>query len=135
MCFFYTFVEMCSYIAYICSTINTMLIFLIFILMRKIYIFSVFVSALMSAAIFESCSSCAEEALSEVYDVNVDLDGDGDQGDRSGRDNSQEVSFRGYKSCNIPGHHCPGGYDGDNNGYCDNCKANANVDCEMAYHH
>lgn len=37
-----------------------------------------------------SCNGCTEEAVSRMYDVDVDLDDDGDCGDRSGQTN---VSF------------------------------------------
>ncbi|MGM9828986.1 MAG: hypothetical protein ACI30C_02995 [Muribaculaceae bacterium] len=38
-----------------------------------------------------SCNGCTEEAVSRMYDVDVDLDDDGDYGDRSGQTN---VNFR-----------------------------------------
>lgn len=51
-----------------------------------------FVSILFFGAIgFSSCSSCEEHA-SRLYDINVDLDGDGDVGDRGGEYNP---SFKG----------------------------------------
>lgn len=42
-----------------------------------------------------SSCSCTEDAISELYDVRVDLDGDGDRGDRSGQYNP---SFTGSPS-------------------------------------
>lgn len=45
----------------------------------------------MGSISFSSCSSCEENA-SRYYDINVDLDGDGDVGDRGGEYNP---SFKG----------------------------------------
>lgn len=78
--------------------------------------------------------STTEEAASWLYDANVDLDNDGDSGDRSGEYNP---SFRGSsnrKSCNIRSHKCSGGIDLDKDGYCDICEANG-YECHMVKHH
>ena len=55
-----------------------------------------------------SCSSCEENA-SRFYDINVDLDGDGDEGDRGGTYNP---NFKG--KCNHVDKHIPWNE-------CDNC--------------
>ena len=41
-----------------------------------------------------SCNGCTEEAVSRMYDVDVDLDDDGDYGDRSGQTDQRNVNFR-----------------------------------------
>ena len=40
-----------------------------------------------------SCNGCTEEAVSKMYDVDVDLDDDGDYGDRSGQTNQRNINF------------------------------------------
>ena len=66
-------------------------------------------TCLIEGITFSSCSSCEENA-SRLYDINVDLDNDGDAGDRSGNYNP---SFKG--KCNHVDDHIPWNE-------CDKCK-------------
>lgn len=50
-----------------------------------------------------SCNSCTEEAASRMYDVDWDLDNDGDYGDRSGTYNP---SFKGRQHYYAECSHC-----------------------------
>jgi hypothetical protein len=82
------------------------------VVMKKlIYLISIVIVACLFATSFSSCSGCESNA-SRYYDVNVDLDGDGDYGDRSGR---KDPSFKGghthidqhipWNECDICGKH------------------------------
>lgn len=95
---------------------------------------------LLHASIFaftfgvSSCNSCTEEVASRLWDIDADLDGDGDSGDRSGKYNP---SFKGKNtiknSCNIRRHNCGYGIDRDYDGWCDNCMANG-FECHIGDH-
>lgn len=114
-----------------CLTINNKLFD-----MKKQNLFISFLFLIsLSVTLFTSCMGCAEEGVSRMYDVNVDLDGDGDSGDRSGKTNS-DVSFRSkiHKSCNKDDHDCTAGIDTNNDGWCDVCEGNGYY-CPMAHHH
>lgn len=97
---------------------------------------------IMLVAVFTfaiSLTSCSwgEEVLVKFLDISVDLDDDGDEGDRSGEFN-YNVTFRGsgpkvQSSCHISGHNCAYGIDKNNDGWCDNCYANGHY-CHMARH-
>ena len=102
------------------------------VVMKKlIYLISIVIVACLFATSFSSCSGCESNA-SRYYDVNVDLDGDGDYGDRSGR---KDPSFKGSSrgSCNLPSHKCSGGIDRNGDNYCDRCWSNG-YKCHMASH-
>ena len=55
-----------------------------------------------------SCNGCTEEAVSKMYDVNVDLDDDGDYGDRSGQTNQRNINFKHHTHIDehIPWNEC-----------------------------
>lgn len=69
-----------------------------------------------------SCNGCTEEAVSRMYDVDVDLDDDGDYGDRSGETNNRNTSFKGTPAYKAK---CP---DGSGNTY--KRKGPGTIDCE-----
>lgn len=95
--------------------------------MKKLFLVLVFLSSIF---LFQSCSSC-ERNLNRLYDVNVDLDNDGDRGDLSGDYNP---SFKGRgNSCNKPSHHCKGEIDLNRDNYCDNCWDNG-YKCHVVDH-
>lgn len=100
--------------------------------MKKIVYLLGFLILTTSVITLTSCS-WAERALSKAYYIDVDLDDDGDYGDRGGEYNP---SFRGgsYKSCNIRKHKCSRGVDRNSDGWCDNCEDNGYY-CSMAKHH
>lgn len=86
---------------------------------------------------FSSCESCSHKVELFISDVGLgdwDINGDGE----AGRD-VVSPTFQGKKtmevknSCNIDSHKCAFGVDGNNDGWCDNCKNNG-YECHMAKH-
>lgn len=99
--------------------------------MKKIVFILMSFSFVLVALSSCSCST-GEEYASRLYDVNVDMDGDGDAGDRGGEYNN--VSFKGgvQGSCNISSHRCSGFVD-DGNNNCAVCAA-AGFTCHSVRH-
>lgn len=91
--------------------------------MKKIVFILMSFSFVLVALSSCSCST-GEEYASRLYDVNVDMDGDGDAGDRGGEYNN--VSFKGKKCRGTVGCDCSGFKpitDGDvwQEAYCKKC--------------
>ncbi len=103
--------------------------------MKKI-VYSVMLALTLSLPLcLTSCNGCTEEAASRLYDVNLDLDDDGDYGDRSGETN---VSFKNTnkgpcRDCGLDhygNYNCPGFKPKSSSGTtCDICG------CSMSRHY